>query len=83
MFYNQYALPPEGGFHAQQEFEFINPLKVGKKVRVTGKLVDRYIKRGREYFVAEFVAVDEDGLEIVRMKRAGALNPPPSEEQGS
>ena len=39
---------------------------------MTGKLVDRYKKRGRDYFITEYVVVDEDDLEIVRMRRARA-----------
>ena len=51
----------------RQEFEFINPIRIGKKIRVTGRLSDRYPKRGREYFVSEILATDEDGTEIIRM----------------
>lgn len=67
--YSYYATPPGGHLHAKQEFEFINPLRIGKKVKITGRLVDRYNKRGRDWFVSEALAVDEDGVEIVRMRR--------------
>lgn len=63
-----FAPPPDGSFHAKQEYEFFNPLKIGKKITVTGKLVDRYSKRGRQWFVHEFLAVDEDGTKISRMR---------------
>ncbi len=64
-YYTSTSLP---GPHAQQEFEFINPLKIGKKVKLTGRLVDRYSRRGSDYLVSEFLVVDEDGVEIVRMR---------------
>ena len=69
IFWGYYAFPSGGALHASQEINFINPLKIGKKIKVTGKLVDRYHKRGRDWFVAEYLAVDEDGTEIVRMRR--------------
>jgi hypothetical protein len=42
----------------------INPAKRGKKLFLSGVLVDKYIKRGLEYAVIESVIKDEDGLEI-------------------
>ena len=48
------------------EHEFINPAKVGKRLITTGKIADKYIKRGLEYVVIEYLTVDEDGVEIRR-----------------
>ena len=67
--YSHYRFPAHGTLNTRQEFEFINPLKIGKKVKMTGRLVDRYSRRGRDFFKAEFLAVDEDGVEIARMRR--------------
>jgi len=44
--------------------EFFNPIRIGKKLVVTGKLTDKYIKRGLEYVVIEYATVDEDGVKI-------------------
>ncbi len=71
-FSTYYASPPGGMLNASMEFEFVNPLKVGKKVRMTGRLVDKYQKRSRDYFVSEYLAVDEDGVEILRIRRTRA-----------
>ena len=68
-FSSYYYRPPGGGLHTRQEFEFINPLKIGKKIKMSGKLAGRYSRRGRDYFVTEHLAVDEDGLEIVLQRR--------------
>jgi len=57
-----------GFLHTRSEFEFINPLKVGKRVRVKGRWAEKYKKRGRDWAAIEAVAVDEDGLEIVRSR---------------
>jgi len=66
--WNHFAFPEGGSLWAKQEFEFINPLKIGKKVRITGQLVDKQSKKGRDHLVFEFLVVDEEGLEIVRTR---------------
>jgi hypothetical protein len=48
------------------EHEYINPAKIGKRLITTGKIADKYIKRGIEYVVIEYSMVDEDGAEIRR-----------------
>lgn len=60
---------PLGTLHAKQEFDFLNPARVGKKVRVRGKVVDRYVRKEREYTVVEALSVDEDGVEILRSRQ--------------
>ena len=72
IFWNHYTFPSGGALHTSQEFDFINPLKIGKKIKIIGKLVDKYHRRGRDTYVSEYLAVDEDGTEIVRMKRTEA-----------
>ncbi|MFC1966554.1 MaoC family dehydratase [Chloroflexota bacterium] len=84
--WSYYAHPPGGTMNAKQEFQFINPLKIGKKIKITAKLVDWYRKRDRNYFVFEYLTVDEDGLEIIRTRRT-RINPvvaterPPANEE--
>jgi acyl dehydratase len=73
MIWNHFVLPEGGGIWAKQEFEFINPLKVGKKVRITGQLADKQSKKGRDHLVFEFLVVDEDNREIVRMRSIHAF----------
>jgi acyl dehydratase len=58
-----------GNVHTRHETQFRNPARLGKKIRISGKLVDKYIKRGREYLVVECHSVDEDGVEICRDRR--------------
>lgn len=48
------------------EHELINPARIGKSLSATGKIIDKYIRRGREYVVIQSVIMDEDGLEIRR-----------------
>ena len=61
------------GLHAKHSIELINPARVGSKVRVTGKVVDKYVKRGRKYFELVYQVIDQDGREIVRNKYTGTV----------
>ena len=54
--------------HAVEETEYLNPASVGKKIRITWKMVEAYQKRGRPWHVLDILIVDEDGLEIMRRK---------------
>ena len=60
-----------GGINAGHECEDYNPPIPGKKIIVTGKVVDKYIKRDKPYLIFEAKAVDEDGrlIEIIRLTR--------------
>ncbi|MBN1663303.1 MAG: hypothetical protein JW943_06855 [Deltaproteobacteria bacterium] len=56
---------------AKSEHEFLKPLKMGSKVIIRGKVVDKYIKRGRLYRVSEFETVDENGDVLMRSRETG------------
>jgi hypothetical protein len=56
---------------AKSEHEFLKPLKVGSKVIIRGKVVDKYVKRGRNYLVADYETVDEDGEVLMRSRETG------------
>jgi acyl-coenzyme A thioesterase PaaI-like protein len=49
------------------EFEFVEPLRVGMRVRTHGKVIDKYEKRGRHYMVTQFETREEQtGKLLVR-----------------
>ena len=56
---------------AKSEHEFLKPLKIGSKVYIRGKVVDKYLKRGRNYLVSEFETVDESGEVLMRSRETG------------
>ena len=58
-----------GNVHTRHETQFLNPARIGKVIKVYGKLVEKYLKRGREFLVMECRSVDEDGIEICRDRR--------------
>jgi hypothetical protein len=57
-----------GGVNAGNEIELHNPPIPGKKIRVTGRIHDKYSRRDKPYLVIEATAVDEDGRLIEKMR---------------
>ena len=47
-----------GTVNAGNEVEFFNPPVPGKKIKVTGRIADKYWRRGKPYMVIEATAVD-------------------------
>jgi acyl dehydratase len=55
------------GLHAKMQFEFLEPLRAGMRVRSYGKVIDKYERRERHYMVTEFETRDEEtGAVLVR-----------------
>jgi hypothetical protein len=61
-----YDSPP--GVNARNEVRFFHPPIPGKKIRVTARIVDKYVRRGLPYLVTEATAIDEDGRLIETIK---------------
>jgi hypothetical protein len=59
------------GIWAKSEHEFIKPMKIGSKISIRGKVVDKYVKRGRNYLVSEFETVDESGEVLMSSRETG------------
>jgi hypothetical protein len=57
-----------GGVNAGNEIELHNPPIPGKKIRVIGRIHDKYSRRDKPYLVIEATAVDEDGRLIEKMR---------------
>jgi acyl dehydratase len=56
---------------AKSEQEFLKPMKLGSKIYIRGKVVDKYIKRGRNYMVTDLETVDEAGEVLMRSRETG------------
>ena len=54
------------GLHAKMEFNFLEPVRPGMRVRSRGRVIDKYERRGRQYMVTEYVTEDETGAPLVR-----------------
>ena len=64
MRHSKYIVP--AGLHAKMQFEFVQPVRPGMRVRSRGKVIDKYEKRGRQFMVTEFVTEDETGAVVTR-----------------
>ena len=53
-----------GGINAGHESTNINPPTMGKKLKVYGKIPDKYIRRDKPYVMLDEYTIDEDGREI-------------------
>jgi acyl dehydratase len=58
MRHSKYIVP--AGLHAKMEFEFVEPVRLGMRVRSYGKIIDKYEKRERHYMVTQFETRDEE-----------------------
>jgi hypothetical protein len=55
-----------GNLHAKQEWELYAPVMVGERVSTHATIVDRYVKRAREYVVNEAQIFGADGRLLCR-----------------
>ena len=54
--------------------QFFAPAKVGTTITVSEKVIERYIKRGREYVDRQFESRDENGVLICREVRSSLVH---------
>lgn len=70
LFYRKYAqvmrVPNMG-----HDSEYFNPPVAGKRITISGRIADKYIRRGNAYIIVEATAVDEEGRLIERSKLVG------------
>jgi acyl dehydratase len=57
-----------GNLHARQEWELFAPLTIGTTARTRSTVVERYIKRNREYVVNEVLVTDTSGRWLQRSR---------------
>jgi acyl dehydratase len=57
-----------GNLHAKQEWELFQPMMVGDAVRTHSTIVERYLRRNREYVVNEVLIVDQNGRWLQRSR---------------
>jgi 3-hydroxybutyryl-CoA dehydratase len=57
-----------GNLHAREEWESYQPVRVGETVRTRCTVVDRYVKREREYVVNEALTFNSEGALVSRAR---------------
>jgi acyl dehydratase len=65
------------GLHTQEELWFVNPVYAGERVRLYGKYVEKYERRGKGYVVMEADARGEDGRVLLRHRGVEILHVEP------
>lgn len=65
LFYDGYDGNTAQGLHTHESLRFVNPVRVGERVTVTGGYVDKYERRGQGYVVLDAEARGEDGRLLV------------------
>ena len=54
---------------AKQAYTYLGPVRTGRTYRATGRVAERYEKRGRLFVVFEAIFKDETGTEVLRDRR--------------
>jgi len=70
------------GLHARMEFDFLEPIRLGMRVRTRGKVIDKYERRGKPYMVTEYVTEDDTGRVLVRGQFTQMIIPEPEAPHG-
>src|SRR6202171_2120874 len=55
-----------GNLHARQEWDLFAPVMVGERLNTRAVIIDRYLKRDREYVVNEVVVTNASGRIVLR-----------------
>ncbi|MFF7795791.1 hypothetical protein [Streptomyces sp. NPDC007991] len=82
LFTLHYAASQVVGLHTEEELWFDRPVLVGQRVRLAGRYVDKYERRGQGYVVMEADARDEDGRTLVRHRGVEIMRTTPGEVAG-
>lgn len=54
--------------------EFVRPIRYGERIRISGTISDKYIRRHREYVTYQATGIDDDDQIVFRTWRTHALD---------
>lgn len=63
-----------GPVHTHAKYRFLRPIVPPLHIVVTGKVIDKYIRRGREYLVVRTVTSDGEGNELAHGENTWWMN---------
>ena len=72
-----------GGVHAKQENTYLSPARPGRRLRVTGRIADKYERRGKLWIGDETTTTDETGQGLARSCNTLLMPAPVQEPTGS
>lgn len=82
IYYHQYRQEESFSIHARERLEFHRPVRMGERVTIRGRYVDKYQRRGKGYVVIEADARDADGQLLVSHRGVEVLSGQPGEFVG-
>lgn len=82
LFTLRFAASQVVGLHTEEELWFDRPVLVGQRVRLAGRYMDTYERRGQGHVVMEADARDEDGRTLVRHRGVEIMRTTPGEVAG-
>jgi acyl dehydratase len=56
---------PGHSIHVSGEYCFLHPVKAGDTITTRGKVLNKYIKKGRKFFTFELISENQDGETVV------------------
>ena len=65
-------LSPPGGIHAKQAIRFHRTVKIGDRLSLQGRVIEKYVRKERPYVVSDFEARTADG-ELVSSGRITSI----------
>jgi acyl dehydratase len=71
-----------GNLHARQMWEGFAPIRVGQHLRTRSVIVDRYLRRDRDYVVNECLLLDDSGRIVQRSRTHQSFLVPKSNQGG-
>jgi acyl dehydratase len=63
-----------GSIHARQTWNFLKPVLVGATVHVNVRIVDKFVKREKGWFVMELTAMDQEGDVVCRGRHTSVVS---------
>ena len=63
-----------GSIHARQAWNFLKPVPVGSTVQVNVRIVDKFVKRDKGWFVMELTATDQEGDIVCRGRHTSVVS---------
>lgn len=63
-----------GSVHAKCDVALEGPVRPGDRIHVTGRIADKYERRGGRYAVFEMATVDDDGRPVCTVRNSMLLN---------
>jgi acyl dehydratase len=80
VFYGYYSYPAGGSLYAKEEFEYFQPVRVGVRYVMRGRVIDIYKRKGRTFFKVGIYVTDEAGMDVVTINKTVATPVTPQTE---